>query len=124
MPYPNPKDPVLQEKLNYFNTKYFTRPNEIEPQNNNYQNTENRGNKIEGKSFINAEYLESICMKAVNQSIGTLHSLKFVHSFNQKFVHLDIMLNTHFGSPQGGPFDTLMIMRRLFSLIDAIDENK
>jgi hypothetical protein len=93
MPYPNPKDPILQEKLNYFNAKRFNHPNKIEQHNNNNNNNNNkiiekRDDKIEGKTFTNAEYLENICMKAVNQSIGISHSYPF------KGPSFDVVLNT------------------------------
>ncbi len=52
LPYPNPNDPVLIEKMTYIN------------------------NRLKDKNAGN-EYYENLCMKAVNQSIGNLFLLSF-----------------------------------------------
>lgn len=62
MPYPNPKDPILKEKINYLSAKASA----AHSNNNNAEKT----NAKDIKSNIETEYFENICMKAVNQSIG------------------------------------------------------
>ena len=48
LPYPNPNDAVLAEKVNYIN----------------------KMNSNNNKSTSGSEYYDNLCMKAVNQSIG------------------------------------------------------
>jgi Rad3-related DNA helicase len=57
MPYPNPKDPILKEKINYLNTKAIN----------------SHSNKSENITITGTEYFENICMRAVNQSIGMIN---------------------------------------------------
>jgi chromosome transmission fidelity protein 1 len=53
LPYPNSKDPVLKEKMNYINQK-----------------AQEVNTKDAIKLITGSEYYENLCMKAVNQSIG------------------------------------------------------
>lgn len=53
LPYPNSKDPVLKEKMNYINQK-----------------AQELNTKDVVKLISGSEYYENLCMKAVNQSIG------------------------------------------------------
>jgi chromosome transmission fidelity protein 1 len=53
LPYPNAKDPVLKEKMNYINQK-----------------AQELNTKDSVKLISGSEYYENLCMKAVNQSIG------------------------------------------------------
>ena len=58
LPFPNPNDPLLNEKLKYFTEKH--------------SKTSHLGVELASplQSEVGKEYYENLCMKAVNQSIG------------------------------------------------------
>ena len=61
LPYPNPNDPILKEKMSYMQRQYPQQPNA-------------------GK-----EYYENLCMNAVNQAIGQGHALQLNYVLMHQF---------------------------------------
>lgn len=55
MPYPNPKDPIIIERMKYYNS-------------------------ISIDTNFGKEYYENLCMKAVNQSIG--RSIRHINDYS------------------------------------------
>jgi len=70
LPYPNPKDPVLVEKMNFIN-KSFSGPKQINLGKHVHDATLIDGiHLISSYQYQGQDYYENLCMKAVNQSIG------------------------------------------------------